>query len=185
MRYLLGFFITIGLIILLVVLLVGGGGGSKVPKTSKPLYDYATSGAQAIMTIDGQINANSQHAKIRITVDHDNVTYEKIDGYDDNVTDMHTYSNTVEAYDAFLHALQHAGFTQGDTDKKLADYQGFCPLGQRYIFELKQDDRSLERFWATNCGGTKTYKGKLGTTIELFQLQVPGYDKLTNDVHLQ
>jgi hypothetical protein len=184
MRYLVGFFITIGLIILLIVLLVGGG-GSKVPKTSKALYSYATTSAQAIMTIDGQINANSEHAKIRITVDHDNVTYEKISGYDDGVTDMHTYDNTVEAYDAFLHALQHAGFTEGNTDKKLADYQGYCPLGQRYIFELKQDDRSLERLWATNCGGPKTYQGILGATIDLFQLQVPGYDKLTNDVHLQ
>lgn len=183
MRYLLGFFITVGLIILLIILLVSGG-GSKPPVASKTLYSYATSGAEAVMTIDGPVNADSEHNKIRITVSNNSVVYEEVNGYDNGVTEMHTFNNTTEAYDVFLHALQHAGYMLGDTDKKLADEKGYCPLGDRYIFELKQGEQSLQRFWATECGKPKTYKGNLGVTLELFQKQVPGYEKFSNDVDL-
>ena len=184
MRYLVGFFITIGLIILLIILLIGGGGDSKAPSTSKKLYTYATTGAEAIMTIDGPINAESEHDKVRITVSNNNVIYEEVNGYDNGVVEMRTFDNTTESYDSFLHALYHAGYSLGDKSKELADEKGYCPLGSRYIFEFKQDGKSLQRYWATQCGKPKTYKGNLGTTLELFKAQVPDYSKLTQNLDL-
>jgi len=184
MRYLVGFFITIGLIILLIILLVGGGGDSKVPSTSKSLTSYVSSGVDAMLTIDGPVNANSEHDKVRITVNRDNVTYEKIKGYDNGVTELHTYDNTSESFDAFLHSLQHAGFTLGDKSKELADEKGFCPLGTRYIFELKQGEQTLQRYWTTSCGKPKSFKGNLGVNLQLFQNQVPNYNELVNDLEL-
>lgn len=184
MRYLIGFLITIGLIILLIVMLVRGGDKPKVPATAKALESYATTTAEASLTIDGKINANSEHRQIKITVGKENVVYEEIKGYDGNSTEQRTFSNSTNGYRSFLHALDYAGFTQGNTDKKLIDETGHCPLGTRYIFELTQDGRTLEHFWATSCKKPKTYLGNLPSTIELFKRQVPDYANVSKDVDL-
>lgn len=182
MRYFVGFLITIGLIILLLVMLLGGSNNkSKVPKTIKTLADYAATSAEVRVTNDGPINAESQHQKIRITVNRDNVTYEQINGYDDGVVKMQNYPNTKDAYSTFLLALAHANFTKGDTAKALSDERGYCPLGNRYIFELIQDGKTLERFWSTSCGKPKTYLGNSSLTLTLFKAQVPDYSALTEN----
>jgi hypothetical protein len=183
MRYLIGFFITIGLIILLIIMLVTGGNKNQVPNTSKPLVDYANTNAQVSMVIDGPVNSDTEHQAVRITVDQDNVTYEVLKGYDGNVSEMKRFANTQSGYDVFLHALAHAGFTRGNTDTKLADEKGYCPLSNRFVFELNQDSDSIERFWAASCG-PKTYMGNLALTIALFKNQVPGYDNLSSNLNL-
>lgn len=183
MRYIIGFLITIGLLILLIVMLVTGGKKAEVPATSKTLTSYASSSAAVSMVIDGKIDANSTHQAVRITVDRDNVTYELLQGYDGNVAQMKRYANTENSYDVFLHALSHAGFTQGNTSSKLTDEKGYCPLDKRYVFELNQDGDNIERFWATDCG-IKTYQGNLGLTIDLFKNQVPDYDTLSTSLNL-
>jgi hypothetical protein len=183
MRYLIGFFITIGLIILLIIMLVSGGGKPKVPATNKTLTSYANSDAAASLVIDGPVNANSEHQAVRITVDRDNVTYEILRGYDGNVAEIKRFSNTENSYDVFLHALAHAGFTRGNTDPKLTDEKGYCPLGTRFVFEFNQGSDNIERFWTTDCG-PKTYQGNANLTIQLFKNQVPGYDNLSNNLNL-
>lgn len=183
MRYFIGFLVTVGLIILLIILLFNGGGKSKVPSTSKSLTSYASTNAQVSMTIDGPINATSEHDQVRITVDRDNVMYEHIKGYDGQVVDTQIFANTENSYDAFLHALLHAGFTNGNNSPALRDESGYCPTGQRYIFELTQDSDTLERYWATSCGKPKTYLGLVDLTKTLFQAQVPGYDVLTQNIN--
>ncbi len=184
MRYFIGFLVTVGLVIILIILLFSGGGKSKVPNTTKTLTDYATSDAEVSMTIAGPINAVSEHQELRVIVDRNNVTYQQMTGYDGEVVSTQVFANTESAYDAFLHALQHAGFTRGNNAKALQDDVGFCSTGQRYIFELTQNGDNLQRYWATNCGGTKTYLGSLNLTLTLFQAQVPGYSNLTANTQL-
>ncbi len=185
MRYFIGLIITLGLLVLLIVLLLSGGGSKSKPKVaSKPLYEYASTDAQVILTIDGPINAESDHEQIRITVDNGDVTYEHIQGYQGNAVDTRLYSNNQDAYDAFLHALMRVGFTYGRNDSALRDESGYCPLGDRYIFELKQDGKNLERYWNTSCDHTKTYLGGTDITLKLFKAQVPGYKDLTKDINL-
>ena len=184
MRYFIGFLITVGLVILLIFLLFHGGGKSKLPLTPKTLVSYATTNAEVRLTIDGPINADQLHQQIRITVDSTEVTYEQIQGYDGSVVSQQQFASSQSAYDVFLHALSHAGFTQGDTSKTLIDERGYCALGDRYIFELRQDGNDIERYWATSCGKPKTYLGTLSLTLSLFQTQVPGYTDLTQNVHL-
>lgn len=185
MRYFIGFLITIGLIILLVVLLfTGGGGGSKKPKTPKSLADYASSNSVVRMTIDGPINADQDHQAITITVGQDDTTYEQIQGYQGTVVNQQSFANNQNAYSNFLYALGHAGFTKGDNSKALANEKGYCPLGNRYVFELINDGSTIERYWATSCGKPKTYLGNTNLTITLFQAQVPGYTNLTENLNL-
>jgi hypothetical protein len=182
MRYFVGFLITMGLIILLIVLIFGGGGKkNEVPTTSKPLTSYVDTDSEVSMTVSGPINAESQHQEYRITVDRNNVTFEKIRGYEGNVVQLKTYDNNRSAYNNFLHALDRANFTSGDNNKDLADETGLCPLGSRYVFKLTQGGQDLERYWATTCQGTKTYLGNFQLTTTLFNLQVPDFQDLTRD----
>jgi hypothetical protein len=147
MRYFIAFFIAIALVILLIVLLFRGGGEPKTKVTPRTLHSYATTDAEASFTIDGPINAEQEHQQVRITVNHDTVTYEHIEGYNGNVVELKTFSNTVNAYTNFLFALGHAGFTRGKLDKVAAlnDERGYCPQGDRYIFEFNQGEKQIER----------------------------------------
>lgn len=188
MRYFIGFLVVIGLLIALILLLFTGGGGNgqpKKPKTPMSLADYASTDAVVRLSIDGPINANENHNAIRITVGQTDVTYQQIQGYEGTVVNQQVNANNQSAYSNFLYALGHVGFTQGDNSKALANEKGRCPLGRRYVFELIDGNgHDIQRYWATSCGGTGTYKGLLNSTIQLFQLQVPNYNNLTTNVSL-
>ncbi len=183
MRYFLAFLVTLGLILVLFTLLFHGGSKPKTP-AGKPLSSYATTDAVVRMTIDGPINADQSHQAIRITVGRDDVTYEQLQGYQGNVIKVQTYPNNGDAYVNFLLALSHAGYTLGDKSAALKDERGYCPLGDRYIFELTQQDQEIERYWATSCGKPKTYLGAFGLTTDLFKAQVPDYNSLDQNIAL-
>ena len=188
LRYIIGFFITIGLIIFLIVLLVSGGKGSKptVPSANKQLYSYYNTDAKARLTIDGLVNYQGVHQQVQITVSRTDVSYDQLQGYDGQVVKHQSSPNTQNAFAVFLHALGHTGFTKGDTSADLKDERGYCPLGQRYVFELVDGSKSVERFWATSCSSTpKTYQGQIDNTIQVFKNQVQNYDDLTQDLNLR
>ena len=184
MRYIVGILVALGLVVLLIVLLVNGGGKSSPHPVTKKLYDYASTDAQVSLTIDGPINAESLHQQVRITVDNTDVTYEQLKGYQGNVVNTQIFANNEDAYNAFLHALYHAGFSLGSNNPALKDESGYCPTGDRYIFEMTQDGNTLERYWSTSCGNIKTYEGSTSLTLTLFQAQVPNYSGLTENVQL-
>lgn len=184
-RYFVGFIATLGLIILLIVLLFNGGGNkAKVPSTSKTLNSYATTDAEVSMTIDGPIVADQDHQQIRVVVSNNDATFQHVQGYQGDVINQQSYANNVDAFTNFLFALGRVGFTNGNRSSTLKDERGYCPLGDRYIFELTQDGQTIERFWATSCGGTKTYSGNLDTTITLFQRQIPDYGIQSQNISL-
>lgn len=185
MRYIIGFFITIGLLILLIVLLVTGGNDkANTPNAPKTLESYARTSAEARLTIEGPVNAPEDHRSVRISVGRDSTTYEQFDGYNGQVAQTETFGNTENSYSTFLRAIKLAGFTQGSKAPALKDDRGYCPLGKRYIFEFLQNGKSLQRYWATSCKGLKSFEGNTSLNISLFKSQVPGYQKLNSDVDL-
>ena len=184
MRYFVGFLVAIGLIVLLVMLIFGGHKKNNVPTAMRPLSSYSTTDAIATLTIDGPINDAQTHNSIQISVDNTATLFTLYQGYDGHVVNQQSYANTVNGFDNFLHALAVAGFTQGNTDKALSDERGFCPTGDRYIFQLDQDGSHIERFWATSCGKPKTYTGNVPLTLTLFQAQVSNYNDLIQNVNL-
>ncbi|HVV25503.1 MAG TPA: hypothetical protein VHC21_00515 [Candidatus Saccharimonadales bacterium] len=194
LRYFIGFLVTIGLIILLIVLLFTGGGNknnnnqpstSSRPKTVDELAAYASTDAVVRLTIDGPIVADQNHQAVQVTVGQDDVTYSQVQGYQGTVANQQSFVNNQNAYSNLLYALGHAGFLKGDSSKALANEKGYCPTGNRYVFELIEDGQDVQRYWATSCGGTpKTYKGNLNLTLTLFQAQVPNYNQLTQNLNL-
>ena len=184
MKYFFGFLITILLLFLLVFLLVGRGGQS-APTVQRKMSDFANSSSSVSLTTMGIINYHKEHRQIRITVDQDNITYEVISGYGNNVIQIKKFPNTSEAYSTFLQALGLAGYLNGKNEKELSDYRGYCPLGQTYVYNLEDSGDKVQQLWSTNCGGTKTYYGNATLTQTLFQNQVPDYQNLSQNVQLQ
>ena len=183
MRYFLIFVATIMLVFILAYVLFHGGGKPKIPVTTKTLQSYAATDAQVQLTIDGPINADQNHQATVIIVDRNDVTFEHVQGYQGTITNLQTFANNQNAYTNFLFALAHAGFTEGNSKAVVNnDERGYCPQGDRYIFQLTQDNNTLERYWATSCGSPKTYLGSLGLTVSLFQAQVPQYNSLANNI---
>lgn len=184
MRYIVGFLITIGLIILILVLLLRGGGSSATAPKALNLGDYAYGSATAQLIIDGPIVADPNHREIEINVSQDAVSMNVYQGYQQTTINSKTYLNNESAYAVFLHALQNAGFTKGNTSAALSDERGYCPGGDRYIYSFNNDGTDLMRFWSTSCGGQGTFKGTPSTILYLFQNQVPDYSTLTQNVVL-
>ena len=184
MRYFIAFLVTFGLILLLLVLLFHGGSGKPKTPTGRTLVSFADTDTIVRMTIDGPINADQNHQAIQVMVSSGSVTYTQIQGYQGNVVNQQTYPNNQNAYTNFLYALAHAGFTDGNKSAALKDERGYCPLGDRYIFEVNQDGQELERYWATSCGSPKSYLGSVVLTMDLFQAQVPNYASLSQGVIL-
>ncbi len=182
MKYFIGYLITIGLLILLIIFLMRGGNDRQAPTTEKTLASYASTDAEVSFLNEGPINAASEHEQILITVDRDYVTYQQIIGYDGRVMMTKRFSNTQNAYSAFLSALGHAGFTMADDKESLQNEKGRWPTGHRYIFELNEGTDQIQRSWGTNCGSAKTFLGNQSLTITLFQAQVPNYNTLSQEV---
>lgn len=186
-RYLIGFGLVIILLFFIIFMIVRGGGSSegKIPETKKELTSYADS-SDAVVTsrLIGPITAAQDHYEVEINVSNSQATVDLISGYDGNVIDSRSYPLTTEAFREFLSALDKVGFTKGNTDEALRNDQGYCPTGQRYIFEMRDGANNIQRFWTTSCNGTKTYKGNRSATLNLFQKQIPDYNDFVNNSDL-
>jgi hypothetical protein len=184
MRYFIGFFVTIVLLILLIVLLVNGGSNSNAHKTTpKALDSYSSTDAVTSSTLAGPINAESLHNSIVISVRRTQVVYQQVQGYNGNVVNTVTFTNSEASYNAFLRALNTVGFTKGDANPKLTNSQGVCPFGQRYDFAVKDNGNTIQHYWSSSCA-IGTYHGSTNATLSLFQAQVPDYLTLTSNIQL-
>lgn len=182
-RYFFGFLVTVGLVILLIVLIFSGGSSKKPSSVPHPqkLSPYATTDAFVRMTIDGPVTAPQDHKITRVTVNNKIIRFEKLVGYDGQVVDTHTFANTLNSYTVFLRSLTRMGYLKGVDDETLKDSSGYCPAGNTYNFDLNKDNKAITHYWASNCGGTKTYLGNLNSTVALFEAQIPDYDTLSAD----
>lgn len=186
MRYIIGLFVTIALLVLLIVLIISGGNNKRqqVKQTAKELSSYSTTDAEVRLVVGGPIKAIPTYQQVEITVGRDQVTYVQLTGYNGDVAVSKSYANTQNSYYNFLRALTTAGFTLGDTNPKLTNNTGLCPLGNRYNFQLFEGDKTLQNFWATSCGGARTYRGDVPVTIQLFQNQIPDLNELVQTLNI-
>ena len=182
------FFVGIGLVIVLlfvvIALIMRSGGGDKVPETKRELISYVDDDNFSVtLTTIGPSTAAQNHHQSQIIVSNQTASMEVSQGFDGNVIKTADYPMTTNAFGEFLSALNQAGYTKGSTAEDLKDDRGYCPTGQRYIFEAHDGSNGIQRFWATSCRGPKTYKGNLNLTLELFRQQIPDFDDLTEDLN--
>ncbi|HEX8182982.1 MAG TPA: hypothetical protein VF575_05280 [Candidatus Saccharimonadales bacterium] len=187
MKFIIGFLISIGLLIFVFVLIFRGGGDSadQTTKQGTKLIDYANSSSAVMQfTQEGPVTADLTHNRVRITVGRDQTTIETFKGYEGPAVNSKSYANNSTAYADFLQALQLAGYTEGNSDKEFADERGRCATGQRYIMGIQDGSSEIQRFWATSCGGAATFKGKSAIVRSLFIRQVPDYNTVAGNLSL-
>lgn len=176
---------SVVIIIILLVISLGNTGKKPAVKTApKNLSAYVNTDSFVRMVVDGPVSANETHYQVQISVNRERTVYEQINGYDGNVIKSVVIDNNQNSYSNFLNALEKAGYMQGDKLPEHANYQGYCPLGTRYIFSLHKGSERIQQFWETSCGSPKTYLGNLSLTIKLFEAQVPNYSEMTNAINL-
>ncbi len=183
MRY----FITLVLITAMIVLgvvLFGGNGKPGTDSTApvKSLADISSTVSKVIFTVDGRINGDDEHRQIVITVGRNNRTIRVIQGYEGRVIKTKSFKNNEKAYNIFLHALEHNGFTK-ERKTKITDDKGVCAQGQRFIYEVVDSDDD-KRLWSTTCGGFGTFAGQPTVIRSLFITQITGYEQFTASVAL-
>jgi hypothetical protein len=185
MRYIIGFLIGLGLIILLFVMIFRGGNGpAPAPNATQRMVDYANTETVVQYIDDYPVAADQTHRQLVTTVGRDQTTFTIQSGYEGKTLRTQSYPNNATSYAVFLRSLQIYGYTNGDTSAALRDDRGYCPLGHRYIFTIKNGDQNVQRFWATSCGNVGSFKGQTGSIRELYRRQVPDREKLLAGVQL-
>lgn len=182
MRYFLGLLGIVALILGVLLLIIRGFSGDE-PKEQKFLTDYTTTNTTMQMTIQGPVNAEQQHQGVRVTIGKSENRVEILQGYDQKVVSTQSFTSNETAYGTFLRALQLKGYTKGKADPKLADERGFCPAGNRFIFEIKNGDNKIQRFWQSSCK-EGNFGGNLSAVMDLFEAQIPEYRTIISDVEL-
>lgn len=184
-RYLIGLLVAIGLIIVVFIFIFRGpsnNAAAPAPTASSRLVDYANTDTTVRLIRDYPVTANQTHRETVTTVGRDEVTFVVETGYDGQVLRSQTYQNSAAAYAEFLRAIQLAGFTNGDPKSKQTDERGFCPAGYRYIMEINNGNDVTQRYWSTSCGNLGNFKGRMQSILQLFERQVPDYNKLTSGI---
>jgi hypothetical protein len=174
---------VIGLLVLLVVAIVliasrGPGETTQQGKKAIALADYADKDAKATYTIRGKIVGEESFKSVRISVTRRERRYELLSGYEDTIQDSKTFYNTDAAYSVFIKALDKAGFSREKTTT-IKDETGSCALGHLYTYDLKEGSNQKIHFWSTSCGTQGSLGGDTSLIQQLFQNQIPDYNKLT------
>jgi hypothetical protein len=182
MRYFFGFLIAISLIVLTFVLVLRGfrGNGTSV-STNINLQNYAYTSTEMQFTIDGPVTADQTHQGVTIDVGQYASTIQLYQGYQGDVTHSQTFNNNQDSYTVFLLALNLLGFTKGSSNPAVADSRGYCPQGERYIFDIVNNGNTTEHFWNTSCGGQGTFGGNEAGVESLFQAQIPNYGTIVEN----
>jgi hypothetical protein len=184
-RFLISLLVGIGLIVV-VLILIFRGGSSPAPGSNPAanLLSFANTSTTVQLTDSFPVSADQTHHAFMTVVGKDQTTFTVEQGYQGQVLRSQTYQNNSSAYAVFLRALQIAGYNRGNNDPKLADERGYCPLGHVYTYEVKDGNNTLMRYWATSCGGLGNSRGRTDLILQLFQRQVPDYNKLTQNITL-
>lgn len=185
MRYLVAVLGIIAVVFLVIVIFFKGD-NTKAPVQNAAkimkLTDYADKNSMVSVTTIGTLVGEENRREIRVTVTPTERRLEVLSGYEEAVMSSQSFPNTQTAYANFLSALSDLGFTS--SHKNTTDPRGVCPTGNRYIYDLSEGGDHLSNLWQVNCDIPGTFAGHGTTTRQLFQQQIPGYDKLVQGVKL-
>ncbi len=135
--------------------------------------------------IVGPVTGDEQHQSIRIKVNRDFRTIEVLQGFDNEIIKSQETPNTLAGYEAFVAALNGAGFTKTLPPEGRGSEEQDCPLGRKFIYETAPGTSDEFRSWSNSCSSKQgTFGGKASLVRTLFQRQIPDYSKYVADVRL-
>lgn len=177
--------VGIGLIVLVIVLISKAFSGGGTPAQQVDVGKYADTAATATLLVDAPTIIDQDHRQVKITVSQTTNEIDIIQGYEGTILATQTYPNNSAAYGAFLQSLKLLNFSKGNTAKNMADYRGYCPTGERYVYSFNDGNKDLFNFWSTSCR-QGTFKGNALAVLQLFRAQIPqsDYSHLTGTIPL-
>ena len=183
MRYIVGV-IAVVLIMFFGIIWAVNRGGDNGGDESVDLSQYVDRDGRVVFTHYGKVVGQQERRAVRVTVTREERVIEVLQGYDEQVIRTQTYPNIDAAYAEFIMSLHRAGYANEKEAEE--DPSGFCPLGNRYTYELDDgNEAEVLNLWSTSCSGREgTFAGDPPTVRRLFQLQIPNYNDLTRDVRL-
>lgn len=179
MRYFIGFLAVVIFVVAIFILVLRGFRGPDQPAEA-PLTDYTSTNIMMRYTVDGPINNEESHRKVRITVSRSESRIELIQGYQENVILAKSYVSNEEAYGTFLRTLDLLNFTEGDKNPEKADERGVCPTDNRFVYEIVNGTDKLQRYWKGSCGGG-TFGGNANLVRAAFIQQIPDYTAIAGN----
>lgn len=189
MKYILGVFGVIVLLLLIVILIVRTGpsdpiGDVQTGDRQINLGEYESKPATVSLTTRGEVTADETRRAIRITVNQQERAIEILEGYEETVVSRQTFANNSDAYKIFLSAIKNAGFTR-ERETEITDERGVCPFGKRYVYRLQDGSEQVHRTWSTSCGRADgSFGGNSSTIRRLFEQQIPEYRTIVRGVRL-
>lgn len=184
MKYIVGAVAVILVAVLGIILILGRSNDDQAGERQVNVTDYADKDAILELTIQGRLVGQDDRRAIRITVSRTERHIAILRGYEETVERSQTFTNVEPAYTTFVRALGMAGFSR-ERQAIQTDERGVCPLGNRYIYILKDGPEQLMRLWSTSCGRDEgTFGGNANLIRQLFQNQIPDYKKIVSGVKL-
>lgn len=188
MKYFAGVLGVLVLLFVVFLLILGRGNDSSAPQGTavvRPaqLADYASQNSVVSVTTVGRLVGDEQHREVRISVSQNERRLEVLSGYNQQVIQSQTYANTRAAYETFLSAIGARGFLS--SKKSDLDPRSVCPTGNRYVYDLSVNGEHTSNLWITSCSKkTGTFNGNSATIRQIFQQQIPDYNKQLQNVNL-
>jgi hypothetical protein len=189
MKYIIGV-IGVVLVLIIAIFMIVVNGPESTDTTQKggnevvSLFDTARSNGTVRYTLEGRLVGEDQRRAIRISVNSNSRTIEVLKGYNEGVERSQTYGNTSAGFEEFLKALDEAGFSK-KRNFSPEDEAGVCPLGNRFVYELRKGTDQELRTWSTSCSAKHgTFGGATSTVQQLFQNQIPDYYNISTTVVL-
>lgn len=142
------------------------------------LSDYDRAGTAVKLSVEGPIVGDEKYISYQIEVSQNYRKLTTYRGYEKTVVAEKIYDNNVEAYRAFLQALERLNYTtkiSGSSDDETAA----CATGRRFVYSLTDQDEVVSRLWNTSCT-TKlgSITGNGSSIRSLFKVQIPDYSTI-------
>lgn len=185
-RYIFGILTVVLIVVVIVIgfnllknIFTGGSKKQEGPAAKTVnLYDEARAGKAVQYTVRGPVVGNEERRSIRITIDNGMRRVEILQGYDDRVVKTQQTENTQSAYDAFIAALNGAGFVKTRSPSDRGIESQVCSMGRRYNYEVGPSANSTLYSWSTSCNKDHgTFDGRHDLVRDLFQRQIPDYSQ--------
>lgn len=192
-RYAVGVLFLIGIILLIILgfnIIRGIFSTDEVPEQGQVQPEVNLSEAAAAnhavqYTIIGSTVAREEHHSIRITVDNDSRRIDVLEGYEGQTIKSRELGNTTQAYEAFLAALNGAGYTNKLDPEGRGEEARSCPLGLRYSYEVNPGGQQQFRTWSVSCTrDLGTFAGNAELVRTLFKAQIPDYQKFVAGIRV-
>ena len=187
MRYIIGVFAALLVLIFVFVLIFTKGNSSQSPTQSaaqvRTLMDYAQQNSSVTLTSVGKVVGVEEQRSIRVVVSSTERRLDILSGFGETVLSTQSFTNTQAASDNFLAALDGQRFL---TSKKttITDPRSHCPSGQRYEYKLAESETTISDLWSVSCDKIGTYGGRTSLVKSLFTRQIPDYNRLVSGVQL-